>query len=376
MKLKPVRHQIGKRVYWRVRLGKRLTGKAKVEQRYFDSRSAATEYIEKALAAKRSNGEAAFQLTTTQQADAVASLALLHPLKVNLLEAAQFFVAASPKARSTPTLAEHVKSYIAARNKSCTKHTLATYRSNLKHASAEFGKLHLSEISQTALEEWSDELTLAPRSICNALDTLTMVFNDAVRKNHIDRNPAEHVPRPTLETLVPGILTPSQARRLLLKAAAARPVLIPAIAAALFAGIRRSELCGLTPANLLFDDGLIEIPSSVAKTRQRRLVKIRPNLMLWLKTYFDPSLTRLAATHHPDVFGQWLRDLAIAAKIVPWPHNAMRHSFASYYFAKCENEYKVAAQMGNSPNMVFQNYRAVVRPAQAREYFSINPPKV
>ncbi len=52
----------------------------------------------------------------------------------------------------------------------------------------------------------------------------------------------------------------------------------------------------------------------------------------------------------------------------------MRHSFASYLYALTQNEGTVAAEMGNTPNVVIRNYRAVVRPAAAQAYFGILPP--
>jgi len=42
--------------------------------------------------------------------------------------------------------------------------------------------------------------------------------------------------------------------------------------------------------------------------------------------------------------------------------------------AKFKNENETAALMGNSPQMVFQHYREIVRPETAERYFAIMPP--
>ncbi len=56
-----------------------------------------------------------------------------------------------------------------------------------------------------------------------------------------------------------------------------------------------------------------------------------------------------------------------------WKHNALRHSFISYRVADIQNVAQVALEAGNSPQMIFQHYRELVRPAAAKEWFAIEP---
>jgi hypothetical protein len=51
----------------------------------------------------------------------------------------------------------------------------------------------------------------------------------------------------------------------------------------------------------------------------------------------------------------------------------MRHSFISYRVAQVQNVAQVAMEAGNSPRMVFSNYRELVRPADAEKWFGITP---
>jgi hypothetical protein len=44
------------------------------------------------------------------------------------------------------------------------------------------------------------------------------------------------------------------------------------------------------------------------------------------------------------------------------PRNALRHSFGSYHYALHKNENLTAAEMGNSPSIVFRHYHAVIVP--------------
>jgi len=77
-----------------------------------------------------------------------------------------------------------------------------------------------------------------------------------------------------------------------------------------------------------------------------------------------------------DVFSQRLRGLAQKAAINPWPHNAMRHSFGSYFLGKTKDENLTASEMGNSPGVVIRHYRAVVKDAEITEYWRISPANV
>jgi hypothetical protein len=56
-----------------------------------------------------------------------------------------------------------------------------------------------------------------------------------------------------------------------------------------------------------------------------------------------------------------------------WKHNALRHSFISYRVADIQNVAQVALEAGNSPQMIFQHYRELVRPAEAKAWFAIVP---
>jgi hypothetical protein len=59
-----------------------------------------------------------------------------------------------------------------------------------------------------------------------------------------------------------------------------------------------------------------------------------------------------------------------------WKHNALRHSFISYRVAQVQDVAKVSLEAGNSPRIVFSNYRELVRPADAEKWFAVTPETV
>jgi integrase len=118
-------------------------------------------------------------------------------------------------------------------------------------------------------------------------------------------------------------------------------------------------------------DGLIEVTAKNAKSARRRFVKIKPNLALWLKPY---AQARGAVT--PTGYRKLLHKARRTAGIKTWPNNALRHSFASYYLARFNRAgaSELALELGHTnANLVFQHYRQLVRPKEAKLYWSLEP---
>jgi hypothetical protein len=56
-----------------------------------------------------------------------------------------------------------------------------------------------------------------------------------------------------------------------------------------------------------------------------------------------------------------------------WKRDALRHSYISYRVAETQNVAQVALEAGNSPQVIFRNYRELVRPADAKQWFAMTP---
>jgi integrase len=158
--------------------------------------------------------------------------------------------------------------------------------------------------------------------------------------------------------------------------------LIPFLALGAFAGLRHAEITRLDWSEIRLNEKFIEVKASKAKTAGRRLVPISHNLHQWLDDYRRSSgpicpylnvsnqLNRLAK----KINRAWQKENP-AGKF-EWKHNALRHSFISYRVAEIQNVAQVALEAGNSPKIIFSNYRELVRPADAQKWFGIVPPGV
>jgi integrase len=93
--------------------------------------------------------------------------------------------------------------------------------------------------------------------------------------------------------------------------------------------------------------------------------------MQWLNSYAQPH-----GNVTPTGYRKLLQKARKNAGIKTWPSNALRHSFASYYLAHFNKAgaAELALEMGHTnANLVFQHYRQLVKPREAKRYWSIRP---
>jgi integrase len=111
------------------------------------------------------------------------------------------------------------------------------------------------------------------------------------------------------------------------------------------------------------------VTAKKAKSARRRFVRIQPNLAKWLQPY-----AQLSGNVTPPKYRELLDAAREAAGIEQWPHNALRHSFASYHLARFNDAAALALELGHTnSNLVFQHYRQIVKPKQAERYWKIGP---
>ena len=113
----------------------------------------------------------------------------------------------------------------------------------------------------------------------------------------------------------------------------------------------------------------IELGRDITKGKRRRLTPLLPALREWLEPYKQMTGPIWKGTR-----GQWDHGLTKLRKANGIKgHNLLRHSYASYRLADVQDAGKVSLEMGNSPNVLLRDYRELVTPTQAKEWFSVLP---
>jgi integrase len=118
------------------------------------------------------------------------------------------------------------------------------------------------------------------------------------------------------------------------------------------------------------------------RSKSRRIVEPLPdNLKAWMASHAKPQ-GPVWNWSEPLLYKR-LQKLAAKAETLlrktnpkaclEWKSNALRHSFISYRMASVKNENRVAIEAGNSPQMIFSNYRELVTEQDAQRWFAIMP---
>jgi integrase len=139
----------------------------------------------------------------------------------------------------------------------------------------------------------------------------------------------------------------------------------------MFAGLRREEIARLDWREVNLERGFIDLKAGKSKTAQRRHVEISENLRKWLL-----PLAALTGPVRPSeaIYRERLHNAAEEAGIGQWPHNALRHSFASYHISLHEDSAKTALQLGHTESAtLFKHYRELVSREDAVKFWAIEP---
>jgi len=244
---------------------------------------------------------------------------------------------------------------------------IQSLRGHLKNGFAQAFHTNIGSVTASVIEEWLAGLSIGPRARNNIRMSIVTLFQYARAHGYLpkdQRTEAEHVARAKDRGGKIEILRPQELDRLLKKA---KPEATLYLALGAFTGLRSAELVRLEWQDVNFERGHIIVGKEKSKTATRRLVPIQPNLMQWLAPYRGRTGRIFASEHAAD------RTIAFAKKHVKWPSNALRHSYATYRLAITHDAARVALEMGNSPTMLFTNYRELVDEHDTKAWFAIAP---
>jgi integrase len=226
----------------------------------------------------------------------------------------------------------------------------------------------IAAISARRIDEWLRGLGVGPVTRNTFRRRLAVLFSFAKRRGYVTENPVVDVERAKERETEVEILSVNETAHLLESSGSD---MLPFWAIGAFAGLRRAEIERLSWSEIDFDAHVIELKASKSKTASRRLVTMQPNLRAWLAPY----RTRTGRVCPFNLQRKVNDDRERAGLLAKWPHNALRHSFASYHLARFNDAAKLALEMGNSPAIIFRHYRELVKPKDAKHYWGIRPAK-
>ena len=114
----------------------------------------------------------------------------------------------------------------------------------------------------------------------------------------------------------------------------------------------------------------ITVDASIAKDGETRIIEpLTPNLAAWINVIRQSSQSPLPLT---NLRRRWERAREVLGR--RWPHDAMRHSYASYHFAMFRDAGLTAKNLGHpSPTLLRKDYNNAVTRAEAARFWELSP---
>jgi integrase len=354
------------------------TGKR--ERSYFETKEAAQAAEQVKSVEVQRLGWKALGIDDRLRLEALDAKEKLEPFGVSITQVVAEYI--RRRGSATVTVDQVAELFVGSREKKnrSRKH-LDSLRRIFNRFGGAFPQARLADITGDEIECWLEGLGVGPITFNTYRTLLHSLFGFAVQKKLCPENPVKAVDPMTAKAEEVGILAPAQLGNLLkLSAGDVRATVV--IGA--FAGIRPDEITRLTWSEVSLQRGIITVTGAKSKTAQHRYVKILPCLEAWLRPLIgsgsiqgDNFRRRYDETRRLAGFalrGNQRRRHDEDPGIVPWPHDALRHSFASYHLAKFQNAPALALELGHQSNaLIFSNYRRRVTEAEAAEYFNLVP---
>jgi len=344
---------------WRVKLGKKITGTDPVDK-LVESEEVACELVEYYLKARTNRTQAAYTLDDTQLEDAFKAFELLNGKSdLSLTEIARKYLDSLPGSKSI-TVEKLTELYY----KLKSKQGLSTnYLNSLRYFSrplcAHLGSFSVHEVQAHHLEDYLEDVhgLMKPKTYNNHLGYIKGLWALAAKRKMVVEDVTEHLEkRKTVDQAI-GILKPHEIQSLIEQAQQHDPELVILLALQAFAGLRRSEACGLTWGDIL-DDAIV-IQGTISKTGARRVVPVLPPLKALLEQHQGMHKDSLIYTAQINNL-QRRRARLVKRAGITWKHNALRHSFVSYRLAALQDDNQVALEAGHSVSILHRHYKQLV----------------
>ena len=304
--------------------------------------------------------------------------------KASLVEVAREFARRHLHELPDKLLSEAVKEMLQAKER---EHTSKAYMKVLKFYLGQLAEAFhcpLRSVTTSQLGDFLRDMKVSARSKNNARGTLGAFFKYCKERGWLpkDHDGIALVPKFKEKPNEIEIFTPQEIAHFL---GHARSEMVPFLAIGAFAGLRSAEIERLDWKEVHLAERFIEVKAAKSKTASRRLVPITENLAKWLAEHAQKEGRVVPFDNVSKQIGWLVEDtntgLKAAAKkekkdqvkVVEWKKNALRHSFISYRVADIQNVNQVALECGNSPSVIFKHYRELVRPAEAKKWFGIEP---
>jgi len=392
MKIRERKHKSGG-VSWQLDQGV-VDGKRRFK--LYKTESEAKLELAKAKAARLRHGKRGAALTVAEMADVIVARDKLRPLGATLSQAVEYYVAHHAGVEESVTL-EVLSARFRDSREAVSERYLRQLKVSVGSLAALYPDLPADEVERSHIEAWLAARGWQLKTKINYLGDVRTMYKWAIDKKFAARSPCDGIVynKKKLRSGEIQRLNVEQCRALL-QAAKAQPDIMAFLVLALFGGIRPAEIGRM-------DWSLIElgkageseafVPGRHSKTRKNRAVDLSANAIAWLNACGGRGEGKICKRGFQDRWAALRRRLgwrvgldntlrtkarqaaaqcAITHGI--WPHDGLRHTFASMHYGMHRNEHALQALMGHeSADMLHTHYRGLVKRSEAALFWALVP---
>lgn len=335
------------------------------KRRYFPTEEKATVYAGSIEQEVKRNGDAWLGISQSERLDCMAALEVARAAGIRLIDAARAYTRGRAAAPCLDEAAQQIE--VSKRTQGLRERSIASLLHTLDLFLEDRGSMKPDEVTSQEIAAWLNRPDWALATRKSHRTNLQTFFSFCVSHEWVASNPLKKVPVPILDEKEPGILSVDQSRELMNKCAETDPEFLTFFTLCLFCGVRPDEVLSSEPNAVRLSEGRAIITAAAAKGRRYRDVTISKNAAAWI------ALAPEIVTRPRNWRKRWDNVREAAGLLKDWPHDAMRHTFASHHYALHRNAELTCAELGNSPSVMFTHYRRLVSRAEGKRFFSIQP---
>lgn len=359
---------------WMVDLSARISESGSRERHFFATKREAQGFVDRQEIRLRNVGTDSALLSPAQREAAMLAFDMLgddNPAR--LVDVVEDWLARQREAEASVTMGDLWDTFLNEKDKKST-HYVRQIRSSHNRFTG------LDEKLVTDLCRADIEAALAgcsPSAFNGYLRVIRALLNFAIKRDWAKMNVAERIDFMRMKRGEVEILANRQVARLLVVCRKYFPEDLPYNCIGLFAGVRPEELLRMDWGMIQLEESHILLPAEVTKTERRRVIEIEPALKHWLEWHRNRGGKSSGPVVERKNLRNRLRSLRVKAKILKWPQDGMRHTYASNHLAYHGNLDRLLLNMGHSDaKMLWIHYHKAVTKAYAKKFWQLYPKPV
>ena len=262
-------------------------------------------------------------------------------------------------------------------NEGIAQRSHQSLRSVLRRFAFRKGRSAMANIRHPDITKFVDGYKIVLRTRVGYMTDLRTFFSWGMQKGYCEMNPViAAMPGKSAKKRIMNtkrgrrkeqVLTPKECAALLSYCESHEPTLTQYPVILMFAGIRPEREGPYIDWDDIITDH-ITVDASIAKDGETRIIEpLTPNLAAWIT-----FLKERGVGHVTNLKRKWnIAKLSIGRK---WPHDCLRHTYASYHFAMFKDAGLTAKNLGHpNPTLLRKDYNNAVTEAQAKKFWDIMP---